>query len=328
MPSVEMLDSRISTNHKGIKQMINMYQEDLPRSDYQEITPDKAKDMLVQNTRNYRKLSSAKVEVLSRELNADEWEATTQGVGFDTEGVLIDGQHRLSAIVSSNVTVPSMLVCYGLPLRAKNKIDVGNKRTFADLTKLSSVCIATVRVPFRAVLSGNGRSGIVDGRRASTTDLTFMRKYLFGDIGKLAEEMGQIFSSTSGMLNVGVRAAIALSIMNGTCSKEEGMGIFNKLVDLRQNSNGVYINKSLTVRRKIEATLPTLLLSLIEKVRQGITPVYNQKTGTYTDVDETPRELASKLMFLTMQALDSTMNDEENFVSPCHVTVVKTLKLK
>mgnify|MGYP003632744158 FL=1 len=139
MPSVEMLDSRISTNHKGIKQMINMYQEDLPRSEYQEITPDKAKDMLVQNTRNYRKLSSAKVEVLSRELNADEWEATTQGVGFDTEGVLIDGQHRLSAIVSSDVTVPSMLVCYGLPLRAKNKIDVGNKRTFADLTKLCTV---------------------------------------------------------------------------------------------------------------------------------------------------------------------------------------------
>ena len=263
----------------------------LPTAQYKEITPEIATEMLAKNKRNYRKLSKTKVEVLARELRANEWLSTTQGVGFDTDDKLIDGQHRLSAIVATNITVPSMLVCYGLTPKAKYKIDVGNKRTFADLTGLPTVVIASVRVPFRAVLSGNGRMGIVKGRPASTT-------------------------------------GIALSIMNDTCSEEEGLNIFNKLVDLRQNAKGVFINRSLSKRREIEATLPLLLQSLIEKIRQGLTPVYDQKTGTYTDVKETPRELATKLMFLTMQALDSTMNYEENFVSPCHATVVKTLNLK
>ena len=295
---------------------------------YERITPEIAAEMLAKNKRNYRKLSKTKVEVLARELRANEWLSTTQGVGFDTDDKLIDGQHRLSAIVATNITVPSMLVCYGLTPKAKYKIDVGNKRTFADLTGLPTVVIASVRVPFRAVLSGNGRMGIVKGRPASTTDLTFMKDYLFGKIGQLNLDMAKVCTSTHGVLNVGIRAGIALSIMNDTCSEEEGLNIFNKLVDLRQNAKGVFINISLSKRREIEATLPLLLQSLIEKIRQGLTPVYDQKTGTYTDVKETPRELATKLMFLTMQALDSTMNYEENFVSPCHATVVKTLNLK
>tara|TARA_R110002020_G_scaffold93000_1_gene224609 strand:- start:626 stop:1534 length:909 start_codon:yes stop_codon:yes gene_type:complete len=300
----------------------------LPTAQYKEITPEIATEMLAKNKRNYRKLSKTKVEVLARELRANQWLPTTQGVGFDTDDKLIDGQHRLSAIISTNITVPSMLVCYGLKPLAAEKIDVGNKRTFADITKLPNVVIASVRVPFRAVLSGNGRMGIVKGRPASTTDLTFMKDYLFGKIGQLNLEMAKVCTSTHGVLNVGIRAGIALSIMNGTCSEEEGLDTFNKLVDLRQNAKGVFINRSLSKRREIEATLPLLLQSLIEKIRQGLTPVYDQKTGTYTDVKETPRELATKLMFLTMQALDSTMNEEENFVSPCHATVVKTLNLK
>lgn len=301
--------------------------EVVPTAQYELITPEIAAEYLVKNTRNYRKLSQSKVSVLTRELIAGEWLPSTQGIGFDTDDVMVDGQHRLWAIVQTKIPV-MMLVCRGLVPVVKDKIDVGNKRTFGDLTGLPNVVIAAVRVPFRAVLSGNGRGGLIDGKRASTTDLTFMRDYLFGKLGKLNEEMAEVCRSTQGILNVGIRAAIALSIINGTCSKKTGMNIFNTLVFLRQNARGVYVNASLLEREEAEKRLPLLLRSLIKKIEQGITPIYDNKSGTYYDVKETPRELATKLMFLTMQALDSTMNDEENFVSPCHATVVETLNLK
>ncbi len=301
--------------------------EVVPTAQYELITPEIAAEYLVKNTRNYRKLSQSKVSVLTRELIAGEWLPSTQGIGFDTDDVMVDGQHRLWAIVQTKIPV-MMLVCRGLVPVVKDKIDVGNKRTFGDLTGLPNVVIAAVRVPFRAVLSGNGRGGLIDGKRASTTDLTFMREYLFGKLGKLNEEMAEVCRSTQGILNVGIRAAIALSIINGTCSKKTGINIFNTLVFLRQNARGVYVNASLLEREEAEKRLPLLLRSLIKKIEQGITPIYDNKSGTYYDVKETPRELATKLMFLTMQALDSTMNDEENFVSPCHATVVETLNLK
>ena len=301
--------------------------EVVPTAQYELITPEIAAEYLVKNTRNYRKLSQSKVSVLTRELIAGEWLPSTQGIGFDTDDVMVDGQHRLWAIVQTKIPV-MMLVCRGLVPVVKDKIDVGNKRTFGDLTGLPNVVIAAVRVPFRAILSGNGRGGLIDGKRASTTDLTFMREYLFGKLGKLNEEMAEVCRSTQGILNVGIRAAIALSIINGTCSKKTGINIFNTLVFLRQNARGVYVNASLLEREEAEKRLPLLLRSLIKKIEQGITPIYDNKSGTYYDVKETPRELATKLMFLTMQALDSTMNDEENFVSPCHATVVETLNLK
>ena len=61
---------------------------------YELITPEIAAEYLVKNTRNYRKLSRSKVLVLTRELLAGEWLPSTQGIGFDTDGCMVDGQHR------------------------------------------------------------------------------------------------------------------------------------------------------------------------------------------------------------------------------------------
>ena len=294
---------------------------------YELITPEIAAEYLVKNTRNYRKLSRSKVLVLTRELLAGEWLPSTQGIGFDTDGCMVDGQHRLWAIVQTKIPV-TMLVCRGLVPVVKDKIDVGNKRTFADLTGLPSAVIATVRVPFRAVLTGNGRSGIVKGRMASTTDLTFMKPYLLGELGRLAKNMNDICGSTFGLLNVGIRSAIALSIMNGNCSEEGGMDIFNKLVSLRWNKKGVPVgNFSLQERRDIENELPLLLLSLVTKMRDGVIPVFDQNSNAYVDSTEVAQR-ATKLMFLMMQALDSSMNKKENFVNEYNLNVVQALDLE
>ena len=110
------------------------------------VTPERAAFMLTSNVDNYRRLNRKHINNLKNELMLGEWVATTQGIGFDTNGVLVDGQHRLTAIVESGVTA-QLLVCYNLQPDSKLKVDVGRKRSMTDLTGLSGTVIATVRKP-------------------------------------------------------------------------------------------------------------------------------------------------------------------------------------
>lgn len=84
------------------------------------ITPAMAKAYLEKNTLN-RALSKPKVSQYARDMKAKHWLVNHQGIGFDEEGSLIDGQHRLNAIIEANVPV-DMLVTTGLPKSSQNGI--------------------------------------------------------------------------------------------------------------------------------------------------------------------------------------------------------------
>lgn len=100
------------------------------------ITPEKAEIYLKQNTQN-RKLRKTWVESLSQAMLKGQYSLTHQGIAFDVNGVLIDGQHRLSAIVKSGVA-QYVLVVTGVPVDAYKNVDIGVKRTHSDTTKLNS----------------------------------------------------------------------------------------------------------------------------------------------------------------------------------------------
>lgn len=64
------------------------------------------------------------------------WLPTNQGIGFDVNGHVCDGAHRLKALVRATsvdpqLTVP-MLVCGGLPVKVKRLVDKGRRRTKAQ----------------------------------------------------------------------------------------------------------------------------------------------------------------------------------------------------
>ncbi|MEZ0386407.1 MAG: hypothetical protein ACAI34_05040 [Verrucomicrobium sp.] len=99
------------------------------------LTPEMARAMLERNTRN-RKLSDQVVEKYMEEIRNDEWRLTPTAVGFDAEGNLVDGQHRLAAIVRSRRTVP-MMITTGLPLASQEKVDRQRRRSLFDALYLS-----------------------------------------------------------------------------------------------------------------------------------------------------------------------------------------------
>lgn len=64
-----------------------------------------------------------------------EWLQTGEAIKFNVNDELVDGQHRLLAVVESDVTV-RMFVQRGLPVEAMTVLDSGVKRNLGDLLKL------------------------------------------------------------------------------------------------------------------------------------------------------------------------------------------------
>lgn len=99
------------------------------------VTPEKAKEMLRHNLKN-RKVKPLEVEALVREIDRGNFYTTHQGIAFDECGDLIDGQHRLFAIVKSGKAV-RIMVTTGLPHNAVNGIDRGVSRSTSDILTMA-----------------------------------------------------------------------------------------------------------------------------------------------------------------------------------------------
>lgn len=98
------------------------------------ITPAMAEKWLEGNTHN-RKLRQDRVDEFIADLKAGRWLVTHQGIAFDENGVLIDGQHRLYAIWYSGISAKA-LVTRGLPLDTQYVIDTGLPRAVHDTLTL------------------------------------------------------------------------------------------------------------------------------------------------------------------------------------------------
>ncbi|KPC78711.1 hypothetical protein ADK82_28500 [Streptomyces sp. NRRL S-4] len=100
-----------------------------------DVPPELAAEWLTHNTGN-RPLSKGTVQQLAAQIERGEWQLTHQGIAFDEDDVLIDGQHRLAAIVKAGVAVP-LTVTHGVPRTAFTVMDTGRKRTGRDTLALA-----------------------------------------------------------------------------------------------------------------------------------------------------------------------------------------------
>lgn len=109
-----------------------------------EITPDIAKKWL-EGHENVREVSWHRVEAFANDMRDGRWQLTHQGICFNANGDLIDGQHRLHAIVRSGKTV-RMMVCRTTVGTIKDPIDRGAPRTIATIMGVSNRDTAALNV--------------------------------------------------------------------------------------------------------------------------------------------------------------------------------------
>lgn len=101
------------------------------RTKTQTITPAKAAALLESNTSN-RPLSQATVRAFAEAMKRGDWKTTHQGIAFDTNGVLIDGQHRLAAVIEADVPV-ELTVFTDVSPDTFDVLDTGKRRNAADV---------------------------------------------------------------------------------------------------------------------------------------------------------------------------------------------------
>jgi hypothetical protein len=96
-----------------------------------------ARKWIENNFRN-RPMREDDIRAYARDMATGNWFTTHQGIAFDENDNLIDGQHRLRAIILSGVTV-RMMVTFGLPSKIDGKeittmdsVDRGRPRSVAD----------------------------------------------------------------------------------------------------------------------------------------------------------------------------------------------------
>ena len=275
------------------------------------ITPELAALMLELNTDNPRTLNKSNLNTLKEELLKDRWIPTCQGIGFDTNGLLINGQHELTACVETGVPLLNQLVSFNLPVEARNKRDL------SDITGINRNIITTVRVPFRAI-------------KKTVVAFEDIKPYLDGELGRLATKFHDKYGSYSGLINGGIRAALALTVIQGKITEDKAMEYFDHLITLRTktvaNDNGlgrrvVHVEKDFGAIDDAMSQLPKLMRNLINKIKSGVVPC--EIAGEMQDVT-TAKARNENIMIAALQAFDPANTRENNFTTTS-VSVIKDI---
>lgn len=102
------------------------------------ITPQLAKDILA-NNRSNRSVNSTIVAHYADAISRGQWELNGESIKIAHDGRLLDGQHRLMAVIKSGIPIQT-LVIRGLSPEVFDTLDQGRARTGGDL--LSSMGVS------------------------------------------------------------------------------------------------------------------------------------------------------------------------------------------
>lgn len=203
------------------------------------ITPEKAKELLKGNLTN-RQISKSVVNLYANDMKSGNWKLGGQGISISKTGRLLDGQHRLSAIIVANVPV-AMLVCTDVDDTNVN-FDTGKKRTITDQYKIkakndkvdditSQKGVAFVRSCYAFLKSRNND----DVCRMNNCAVSFEEfdKFLGEHYDEMVEYYGYMMSG--GKVPAGIRNSTvfgtlwAITKLNNTFSKEDFIRVANIL---------------------------------------------------------------------------------------------------
>jgi len=128
----------------------------------QTITPAIARKWLDKNRDNNRNVVQSRVKQYAADMIAGRWELSDQAISFDEDDELVNGQHRLEAIILANKPIVS-LVMFNLPTKAMLVLDSGKKRNTDEAFQVAGrdyprQCGSTVRRVFMGMRTYAGRA--------------------------------------------------------------------------------------------------------------------------------------------------------------------------
>lgn len=99
------------------------------------ITPSQAKYILSHANKANRRIKSSHVETLKRDMESGHWYNDIDYIGFNSKGMLINGQHRLKALSEANVE--GIYLKFDFDVEQHISMDTGNIRKYSDQVTIS-----------------------------------------------------------------------------------------------------------------------------------------------------------------------------------------------
>lgn len=164
------------------------------------ITPKLAQQLVDSNHENNRKLKPQVVQAYKRQMQKGLWKSNNgEGIKISECNKLLDGQHRLAAIIEYGKPV-EMLIFSGIPESSITSIDDGIKRSLADAMMIngkalpnqgavnaSLSCLVTL---YNCIETDRHYSAVTGARRNSTSEMI----QFFDALPNFAEVAAEFFS--------------------------------------------------------------------------------------------------------------------------------------
>lgn len=139
------------------------------------VTPAKAEEYLQKNPKN-RAISPKTVNAYARDMENGDWLDTGESIKFDVRGNLLDGQHRLAAVVRSGCKIRLSIVRNVVP-EARKVMDTGRRRSVADNLSMDFGVKNPTQVASAARLILRWRAGMI--RQSTALRITDSEIYEF-----------------------------------------------------------------------------------------------------------------------------------------------------
>jgi len=182
------------------------------------MSPEFASILLNKNDSN-RNIRKNHVQMLSGMMKRGEWVLSPQGViVHSASGRLLDGQHRLSAVVAAGVSVP-MMIFYTEDEGIFKVLDQGVKRSTGDIFSVHPNVADTVNYCCRVML--NAFSGLTPQQ---------VEPVLNSRVGVLAQELVDFCPTVRrGLSSSPMKAAVVTSVIFGE-DKDYVFNLYKNLV--------------------------------------------------------------------------------------------------
>lgn len=184
-----------------------------------DVTPEMAKRWLKLNLNN-RSVNQKNVDAIVKDILSNDWDTTHQGIAIAADGTIIDGQHRLLAIVKANKSVKMWVLQNAVK---STHIDSGLKRSESNRLQMGKPGLEWVNgkiiAPVNLIKKLYPRLGIDQIAKEDE----WIRQY--EDIVRSSAGLAKR-SKLARLNNAGIMAGYIIAQMNGVT--EESLKIFSQ----------------------------------------------------------------------------------------------------
>ena len=182
-----------------------------------EMTPDLAASILEHNNNDNRNISAANVNHIAMQIADNCFKENPQPIVFSICGRLLNGQHRLMAIVKAGISTKIAIVLDCDPA-VYEVMDIGNKRSLADVSGIHQQTVACIKLLIEIARFGREKVSVDHAKQ-------------YAIHVQRAEHEGNILQYQSKRLPCAIRAAYVASWLGNVKNREYCQNSLKFLLD-------------------------------------------------------------------------------------------------